>query len=99
MHYEDRWGPLRAVLFRLIIPVGLLGSLPLLLIAAMLLHTMTLLIVAYPVVVVLVAFCSVRNVILAQGAVARVLGSVVGALLTGVVAILAFRLFIASGGV
>jgi len=96
--YEDRWGPLRAVLFRLIIPAGLLGSIPLLLIAAILSHLMAVVIVAYPIVVVLIAFCSVRSALLVRGA-ARLFAAVMGAVMTGIAATLAFGLFIASGGV
>jgi hypothetical protein len=96
--YEDRWGPLRAVLFRLIIPAGLLGSILLLLIASMLFDVMAVVIVAYPIVVLLIAFCSVRSALLVRGA-ARLFAAVMGAVITGIAAALAFGLFIASGGV
>jgi hypothetical protein len=64
----------------------------------MLFHAMGVVIVAYPIVVVLIAFCSVRSALLVRGA-ARLLAAVIGAVITGIAATLAFGLFIASGGV
>jgi hypothetical protein len=95
--YEDRWGPLGAVAFRLIIPVGLIGLLPLLVIAGMLTRSLTVAFLAFPPVVALVAFCSVRSTLIAHGS-AHWAAAIAGFALTALAAVLAFGLFIASGG-
>jgi len=96
--YEDRFGPFRAVFFRLIIPAGLIGLIPLLLIAGMVMRAMAIAYVSYPVIVVLVAFCGVRSTYFAHGP-ARWLAAVLGVLLTALAGFLALGFFAASGGV
>jgi hypothetical protein len=96
--YEDRWGPFGAVAFRLIIPIGLIGLLPLLLIAGMFTRLLMVAFVAYALIVALVAFCGIRSTLIVRGP-AKWVAAAVGLVLTAGAALLAFGLFIASGGV
>jgi hypothetical protein len=95
---EERWGPWRAALFRLIIPAGLIGAIPLLLLAGMLMHSMWVPLVAYPIVVGTIVFCSVRNTILTKAR-AKWLAAIAGVFMSAVGAALALGLIVASGGV
>jgi hypothetical protein len=96
--YEDRWGPFGAVAFRLIIPIGLVALLPILLIVGVFTHLLVVAFVTYPLVVALVAYCSIRSTVIARGS-ARWAAATVGVVLTALAAVLAFGLFIASGGI
>jgi hypothetical protein len=94
--YEDRWPPLGGVLYRLMVPVGLVGLIFLTLPLAMI--TGRLLFVLLPVLVALVAYCGVRSTVIAQGW-ARPAAAVLGLALTAFAAVLALGVWISTGGI
>lgn len=78
--YEDRFGAYGAALYRSLIPFGLAG-LPVVILPAALVLSPSIL-ALYPIIVLGVAYGSIRNVVLTKGR-AKIAAAVVGLLLTG----------------
>lgn len=96
VRYEDRWGPIGAVAYRWIIPAGIAGLIALLL--PVIWSVGFWLFLAYPLLVVAIALCGVRSVMLAKGH-AKWLAASGGAALTALAALLAFGFWIGSSGI
>jgi hypothetical protein len=94
--YEDRWGSAGAVLFRLIIPIGLLSSVVLL---APLIWTGHFWAVAsYPLIIIGLGCLTVRGVVLASEG-WKVLALLANVAITATAAVLALGIWISSGGI
>jgi hypothetical protein len=96
LRHEDRLGNVGAALYRVIIPLGLLGTIILAL--PLIWATSVFMFGLYPLLVVGIAYSSWRNVMLSRGA-ARLLATALGVVLTAGAALLATGLFVGSGGI
>lgn len=94
--HEGRWGSVGAAFYRAIIPLGLLGAIILAL--PLIWTTSVFMFGLYPLMVAGIAYSSWRNVALSRG-VARLIATALGIVLTGGSALLAFGLFLGSGGI
>jgi len=94
--YEDRWGNAGAVIYRLLIPIGLLSSVVLL--APLIWSGHFWVAVAYPVIVAGLVWLTVRGVVLARGG-WRVVALTTNIAITLAAALLSFGIWISSGGV
>lgn len=94
--YEDRWGSAGAVTFRLTIPIGLLSSVALL--APLIWTGHFWVVAAYPLIIAGLVWLTVRGVVLASGG-WKVVSLLANAAITITAAVLAFGIWISSGGI
>jgi hypothetical protein len=92
--YEERFGQYGAALYRSVIPFGLAGLVVLILPAALGLSLS--LLALYPVIVLTVAYASLRNVIVTKGR-AKLIAAALGLLMTGFAAMFAWSILAAIG--
>lgn len=96
LRYEDRWGDFGAVLYRLIIPVGLCSTI--ILLAPWIWSGTFAWLVAYPLIILVLMFCTVRGVVLARGP-WKVVALAANVTLTLLAAALAFGILISASGI
>jgi hypothetical protein len=96
LRHEERWGPVGASLYRVVIPLGLLGAIILTL--PLIWATSVFMFGLYPLLVAGIGYSSWRNVMLSRGA-GRLIATALGIALTGGAALLAVGLFVGSGGI
>lgn len=96
LRYEDRWGDFRAVLYRLIIPVGLCSTI--ILLAPWIWSGTFAWLAAYPLIIVALVFCTVRGVVLARGP-WKAVALAANLVLTLLAILLAFGIWLSTSGI
>ncbi len=95
--FDGRSAPLKAVLYRTIAPLGLVGGVSCLFLAAKWTQSSALFVIGAPVIVLLVVACCVRSAVRAVGR-ARSLAVLLGLVVTGLAAFVTFGCLAAGVG-